>query len=516
MHLYTTYREVHAHNNKSLKALNKPILLIEALHVGNASKLSDDRFHNLPSMLHLCVGAKVMMTSNVCQPVGLCNGALGKVIDFIFHSTSAPPPSLPNFIWVDFCKGYTGPSYFPNHPARKGWVPLHSMRVEAYTLDAERGDWITRSRTMFPLRLSYATTIWKAQGQTIRGKFVVDLSAYEKDHGLTYTAFSRATSLTNIGIIGGLPCDRLCTKVLQHKKMAPRKKEDERLHLLGEDTSTRFSEGFAPGEDPPPDEATPQPAPILTKLKPSRRLDDKRHARNYSEAHSTSSSPKTKRAKRIVPQTSNPDTLNSRFDDQFQFKEIMRIGQIEDVSPDGNCGFYAVLLGLPNIGKIEHGSLTVTAFREQLWKYAGENEMIIRATAIPSVQNNANGVGKCFSWYTLVLDPLFGEKACYEGGCGTDSWMSAEWHFPLIAYKYNCTIVLYGSDAVSVAGQVRKSTQVFLSNSNKQEYHGGVIVHPRTLKVDMPSTIFLVHQNMNHFLHLSVPMDIQKPPDGDD
>jgi hypothetical protein len=30
MHLYTTNQEVHAHTNKSLKALNKWILLIEA------------------------------------------------------------------------------------------------------------------------------------------------------------------------------------------------------------------------------------------------------------------------------------------------------------------------------------------------------------------------------------------------------------------------------------------------------------------------------------------------------
>jgi hypothetical protein len=98
MHLYTTNREVHAHNNKSLKALNKPILLIEAHQTGKASKLPDDRFYNLPSNLHLCVGAKVLMTSNVCQPVGLCNGANGTVNDFIFNSTSAPPPSLPQFI----------------------------------------------------------------------------------------------------------------------------------------------------------------------------------------------------------------------------------------------------------------------------------------------------------------------------------------------------------------------------------------------------------------------------------
>ena len=103
--------------------------------------------------------------------------------------------------------------------------------------------------------------------------------------------------------------------------------------------------------------------------------------------------------------------------------------------------------------------------------------LIIRETVIPSGQNDAIGVGKCFSWSTDVLYPLFGEKACYERGFGTKSWMCAEWHFPLIAYKYNCTVVLYGSNADdAVTGQVQKSTQVFFSDKKEQEWHAGVIL----------------------------------------
>jgi hypothetical protein len=267
MHLYTTNREVHEHNAKSLKALNKPILLIEAHQTGKACKLPDDRFHNLPSTLHLCVGAKILMTSNVCQPVGLCNGAMGTVKDFIFDSTCAPPPCLPKFIWVDFCDGYTGPSYFPNDLARRGWVPVKPMVVETSTPDAKHENWNTHSRSMFPLRLSYALTIWKAQGQTIRGKFIVCLSTKEKEHGLTYTAFSRATVLTNIGIIGGLTRERLCEKILMHAKMKPRKIEDQRLKLLGTNTTTRYSEHFAPaGERPHGDVIMSQLAPTTTIL----------------------------------------------------------------------------------------------------------------------------------------------------------------------------------------------------------------------------------------------------------
>jgi hypothetical protein len=53
-----------------------------------------------------------------------------------------------------------------------------------------------------------------------------------------------------------------------------------------------------------------------------------------------------------------------------------QIGRIEDVSADGSiCGFYAVILGLETIGKIEKRSTIVTDFRKVLYEYARTNEM---------------------------------------------------------------------------------------------------------------------------------------------
>ena len=39
----------------------------------------------------------------------------------------------------------------------------------------------------------------KVQGQTIRSKIVLHLGKEEKEHGLKYTAFSRATRFGNVG-----------------------------------------------------------------------------------------------------------------------------------------------------------------------------------------------------------------------------------------------------------------------------------------------------------------------------
>ena len=54
----------------------------------------------------------------------------------------------------------------------------------------------------------------------------------EAEHGLTYTAFSRETKLSYIGIIGGLSGDRLTTKLSRMKKVRDRKAEDDRLKQL--------------------------------------------------------------------------------------------------------------------------------------------------------------------------------------------------------------------------------------------------------------------------------------------
>ncbi|GFH56392.1 hypothetical protein CTEN210_12868 [Chaetoceros tenuissimus] len=83
---------------------------------------------------------------------------------------------------------------------------------------------------MLPMRLCYAWTIWKAQGQTLKCKVVVNLGKTEKEHGLTYTVFSRVTRASDIGIIGGFPKDSLIDKVAKQAKMKARIKEESRLN----------------------------------------------------------------------------------------------------------------------------------------------------------------------------------------------------------------------------------------------------------------------------------------------
>ena len=72
---------------------------------------------------------------------------------------------------------------------------------------------------MIPLKTCWAWTIWKAQQQTLNKNFVIELGKSEREHALSYTAFSRATKLIDVGIRSELCQDRLVKKIRKHKKM---------------------------------------------------------------------------------------------------------------------------------------------------------------------------------------------------------------------------------------------------------------------------------------------------------
>ena len=198
-------------------------------------------FGYLASALYVSVDSKVVMTSNICQPAGLCNGSVGIVKDIVYDLDKTAP-SLPRFIWVDFGETYTGPSFFPDdQPDRKGWVPVHpTVATDWSASSSSRSGYTENTRTMLPLRLAWAWTVWKAQGQTITGKLVADLGKCEKEHGLTYTVFTRVTRFKNLGIINGLTRTRFTSNIKAHKKVAPRRREETRLRNLSTDTIARL------------------------------------------------------------------------------------------------------------------------------------------------------------------------------------------------------------------------------------------------------------------------------------
>ena len=142
----------------------------------------------LQPVLFLAKNSKVMLTMNMWPSVGLCNGATGTVVDFIYDN-NLQPPSLPIAVIVQFDE-YDGPSIFENRPKR---VPICPVTI---TLQMSA---TCHERQQLPLKLAWGLTIHKSQGLTLP-KAVIDLGKSEITPGISYVAISRVKSLSSCRI----------------------------------------------------------------------------------------------------------------------------------------------------------------------------------------------------------------------------------------------------------------------------------------------------------------------------
>ena len=233
-------------NLKKLVSLEKPILLVTARNTGEAINANSADMMGLYNQLYLSIGAKVMLTTNVCQQLGLSNCVIGYTVDIIFDREDPLniPGSLPSLVWLKLSDGqYLGPSFFPNDQTRRDWVPIAPItcNIRLY----KNSELVPSSRSMLPLKLSYSFTPWKVQGQTIRGKVVGTLGTLEKADGLTYVVFSRVRKFDDIAVDGGITWQRLNTRINTRKTFLVRKDmEKQLLESKVEDTLHMYEELF--------------------------------------------------------------------------------------------------------------------------------------------------------------------------------------------------------------------------------------------------------------------------------
>jgi hypothetical protein len=111
------------------------------------------------------------------------NGSIGYVTDFKY-SEGQNAPSLPYSIIISF-DDYSGVPFFSGYGQEK-WVPVLASEYKGGEEHMP-----THFRKKFHLSLSWALFVWKRQGLTIKGLLAYFLGNEEKEHGLTYFAFSR-------------------------------------------------------------------------------------------------------------------------------------------------------------------------------------------------------------------------------------------------------------------------------------------------------------------------------------
>lgn len=198
LRVYATKDRVNEYNHYHLDRLSRPVIQVIATNVGSgAAAAPDDKAGNLAKQVPVCIGARLMLTCNLWQQVGLCNGARGTVYDIGWAPGADPVRDQPCVIMMEFDK-YTGPAFLTTTDGRKivPILPVGRDFLVGATLC---------TRTQFPLIVCYAITVHKSQSIT-EDRIVTDLSCRDFQTGLSYVAVSRVKTLQ--GLMLDAPFDR--------------------------------------------------------------------------------------------------------------------------------------------------------------------------------------------------------------------------------------------------------------------------------------------------------------------
>ena len=198
--LVTTNKQAGKCNAEKLISLakesNNKILRIHARETGIKGKpmTSAEDFSGLKSTIHITIGSRVMVTSNIWVEAGLINGAQGTVKDIVFDKQDNEDP-FPEYVMVSLDQ-YNGPSLFDDDN-KSNWVPFFPMiRQHQFRRSIER--------TQIPLRLSSAMTGHKVQGLSLYNGVIVDYPPEESTFdpmdtwGLNYCILTRVPDITKI------------------------------------------------------------------------------------------------------------------------------------------------------------------------------------------------------------------------------------------------------------------------------------------------------------------------------
>ena len=127
VHLYYK-KDVAQYNHKAITQLGTPIARVNAIHSCTAvASAKSDEVGGLKPVIFIAVGAEIMLTKNLWQQTGLCNGATG-TIDNILYASNQKPPNLPIAVLINFHQ-YTGPPFIPEKPK---CIPVAPMVLEHY------------------------------------------------------------------------------------------------------------------------------------------------------------------------------------------------------------------------------------------------------------------------------------------------------------------------------------------------------------------------------------------------
>ena len=210
--LFTTNNEVRLHNLNCLENCKGALFKIEANDSHIDLTYSDESFlGNLQYRLYLKLGCKVSLIENISVKNGLVNGSEGVLKDIIFKNR------VPVILLIKF-ECYS-----------EDFIIDSEKIVPIFLSDREHEHYFDKQRTQFPIRLSYASTIHKSQGSTIK-KVVLDAGKNEFSPGLLYVGLSRVRDVDDL-VLFPFSFERF-EKICKSKSFKDRKIEWERILSL--------------------------------------------------------------------------------------------------------------------------------------------------------------------------------------------------------------------------------------------------------------------------------------------
>lgn len=169
-------------------------------------RYSCDSFGGLRRVLHLALGAPVMLISNIRTIWNLVNGLRGRIVGLVWEEEAEKgcvfsdrpaqqqkrnaaevggvSANALKYVIVDF-PGYVGPCMIDGHPT---YVCIGPQQIRHERMPV-------LCRTQFPLVLSYGMTVHKSQGLTLKEGCVFDM-----EHEPTWQPFRSICGLAFVGM----------------------------------------------------------------------------------------------------------------------------------------------------------------------------------------------------------------------------------------------------------------------------------------------------------------------------
>ncbi len=215
-HLFFTNREVNDHNSKMLGNLKTPLVEIEAItrFPKNYHAKIDDHGTidktQLAKHLKLKKGARVMVVLNVNTSDSIVNGSLGTVLDILKEEKEGK--EWVKCVVVQFDQEKMGQQQRRSHPEISCQypdglgTPLFRQKLEYHlplTKSNAKAHAVKGLVIQFPLKLAFAITGHKMQGQTVKKDSKVVVHWHNRmPAGLAYVMISRSETLDDIHIEG--------------------------------------------------------------------------------------------------------------------------------------------------------------------------------------------------------------------------------------------------------------------------------------------------------------------------